>query len=51
LAEELQKVKSLDIEFIKSGGGVFEVFKDGQLIYSKKATGRFPSTEEILKLL
>jgi selenoprotein W-related protein len=51
LAEELLKTKSLDIEYIKSGGGVFEVFKDGKLIYSKKATGRFPSTEEILNLL
>ena len=28
------------VELIESGGGVFEVEKDGELIYSKKATGR-----------
>lgn len=51
MAEELKKAKTLDIEFIKSGGGVFEVFKDGQLIYSKKASGRFPTADEIVKML
>jgi len=34
---------------IKSGGGVFEVVKDGKLIFSKKATGRFPENKEIFK--
>lgn len=32
----------------KSGGGVFEVTVDGKVRYSKKATGRFPSSAEIL---
>ncbi len=32
----------------KSGGGVFEVTVDGRLAYSKKATGRFPTDEEVL---
>jgi selT/selW/selH-like putative selenoprotein len=33
---------------VKSSGGVFEVFRDGVLVFSKKALGRFPDDEEIL---
>ena len=36
---------------IPSRGGVFEVTVDGELIYSKKATGRHAEPEEILKTL
>jgi selenoprotein W-related protein len=36
---------------VPSGGGVFEVTVDGDLIYSKKATGRHAEPEEILKKL
>jgi len=31
------------------GGGVFEVYVDGQKIYSKKETGEFPDPAAILK--
>ena len=34
----------------KSGGGMFEITVDGRLAYSKKATGRFPTPEEVLVL-
>ena len=36
---------------IKSKGGAFEIRHDGQLVYSKKETGRFPSNAEIVTLL
>lgn len=32
-----------------SRGGVFEVTLDGELIYSKKATGRHPDHDELLR--
>lgn len=35
----------------RSGGGVFEITVNGQLVYSKKATGRFPEEEEVYALL
>jgi len=35
----------------RSGGGVFEITVDGRLAYSKRATGRFPSDEEVLRTL
>jgi selT/selW/selH-like putative selenoprotein len=35
----------------KSGGGVFEITVDGRLAYSKKATGRFPTEDEVRSAL
>jgi selenoprotein W-related protein len=34
-------------KLIRGSGGVFEVKVDGKLIYSKRATGRFPEDDEI----
>ncbi len=36
---------------IEGRGGVFEVMSQKKLIFSKKATGRFPENEEILEML
>lgn len=38
---------SAQISLQRSGGGVFEIRVDGRLAFSKKATGRFPTAEEI----
>jgi selT/selW/selH-like putative selenoprotein len=35
------------VELIESSGGVFEVEKDGELIYSKKRTGRHAEWEDV----
>jgi selT/selW/selH-like putative selenoprotein len=40
-----------EVTLIEGGGGVFEITRDGQLVYSKKATHRFPSDEEVDALL
>lgn len=39
------------VELIASGGGVFEVTCGGELIYSKKRTGRHAEWQEIRTLL
>jgi selT/selW/selH-like putative selenoprotein len=36
-----------EIAYERSGGGVFEITIDGELKFSKKALGRFPTDEEI----
>lgn len=36
---------------IPSGGGVFEVTADGELLHSKKRTREFPETGEIVAAL
>lgn len=40
-----------DLKIIPSGGGAFEVVVDGNLVYSKKATGRHADPDEILATL
>ena len=51
LADMLKKHCKAEVELIKSNGGVFEVVVDGELIYSKKATGDFPDEAQLLKLI
>jgi selenoprotein W-related protein len=36
---------------IESSGGLFEVAVDGNLVYSKKATGRHAAPGEVLKAI
>jgi len=38
-------------QLIKGSGGIFDVKVDGELIYSKHETGRFPTNDEICKIL
>ena len=45
------KTRVASLELIPSGGGVFEVFKDGEKIFSKKQQGRFPEWNEIRRIL
>jgi selenoprotein W-related protein len=51
LAEHLLHTRPLDfpggITLIPSSGGVFEVTWNGDLLFSKKAEGRFPAHAEI----
>jgi selT/selW/selH-like putative selenoprotein len=35
----------------RGSGGVFEITVDGRLAYSKKASGRFPTEQEVLSTL
>jgi selenoprotein W-related protein len=41
----------LQIELIRSSGGVFEVVADGHEVFSKKKSGRFPEHQEIVTRL
>ena len=51
MAAEIDKEFGVKTELIESSGGVFEVEVDGNLIYSKKATGRFPEHSEVMEKL
>ena len=39
------------LALIPSGGGVYEVIKNDNLIFSKKAEERFPELDEIIESL
>ncbi len=41
----------VNVQLIKSDGGVFEVMQSDKLIFSKKQTGRFPEDSEIINAL
>jgi selT/selW/selH-like putative selenoprotein len=47
----LARMPTAQIELRRSGGGVFEIAVDGRLAWSKKATGRFPTDEEVIDTL
>jgi selT/selW/selH-like putative selenoprotein len=47
----LARISSAQVAFRKSGDGVFEITVDGRPVYSKKATGRFPTDEDVLATL
>ena len=44
---------ALDVEskLVASGGGVFEITVDAELIFSKKSLNRFPEDGEVLELI
>ena len=42
-----QKIAALELE--PSSGGCFELTIDGDLVYSKLATGSFPDEEKMVK--
>jgi len=45
--DRLVGASDADVEVVKSSGGVFEIVVDGDLRFSKKALGRFPTDEEV----
>ncbi|MCE2390688.1 MAG: Rdx family protein [Proteobacteria bacterium] len=51
MAAEIRRVTGGEASLIKGDNGVFEVKRDGDLIFSKHRTGRFPEHAEILERL
>jgi selenoprotein W-related protein len=48
LAAEIKKARGIDVELVKGSGGVFDVFKDAERVFSKHEEHRFPEASEIL---
>ena len=42
------KQRIQDLQLIPAGGGCFELTVNGELIYSKLKTGKFPDEQEML---
>jgi len=52
LAAELRdRFPDADVVLVASGGGRFEVSRDGTLVFSKKALGRHAADGEIVRLI
>ena len=51
LRDELSNQFNIQAELIQSSGGVFEIIRNGELIFSKKQSGRFPNNGEVASLI
>jgi len=51
LAAELKEALGVESELIAGGGGIFDVVVDGDMVFSKHQTGRFPEPGEIVKMI
>ncbi|MCB2198360.1 Rdx family protein [bacterium] len=52
MADELkQQIPNCTIHLVKGSGGIFDVHADGELVYSKSSTFRFPLPGEVVQKL
>ncbi|MBQ60688.1 MAG: hypothetical protein CMQ19_01300 [Gammaproteobacteria bacterium] len=51
MAAELSKSLDVDAKLCADGKGIFDVLVDGDLVYSKYETNRFPKPGEVTKLI
>lgn len=47
MRDSILKSHDITVELVKGHGGVFDIFADGQLKFSKKQLGRFPTDRDI----
>jgi selenoprotein W-related protein len=51
LAAELKQSLGVEASLIPGAGGIFEVKRDGELVYTKAEVGRFPKPGEVVDIL
>ena len=51
MAAQLQKTFNAETSLIKGEGGVFDVYVEDSVIFSKKKEGRFPNEGEVERLI
>jgi len=49
LADELKKEFDVEAKLVAESGGIFDVIVDGNMVYSKFETGRFPDPGEVTR--
>ena len=47
MADSIKNQFGVEVDLIKGRDGAFEVVFDGDLVYSKNSTGRFPDDGEV----
>ena len=48
MAAEIKKARGIDTKLEKGSGGIFDVYSDEKLVFSKHEEHRFPEAAEIL---
>lgn len=51
MAAELKREYSVDTRLIEGSRGIFDVRVDGQVVYSKHQTQRFPQDGEVVRII
>ena len=51
MRDQIRALGNDDIELVAGSGGVFEVEVGGELRFSKKSIGRFPTDDEVNKFI
>jgi hypothetical protein len=51
VAAEVKAARGVEATLVRGSGGVFQVRKDGELVFDKAATRRFPDEGEVTRLL
>jgi selenoprotein W-related protein len=51
VAAELKGSLAIDATLTRGSGGIFEVRCDGEVVYSKAETGKFPEPGELTEML
>ncbi|MBW2522154.1 MAG: Rdx family protein [Deltaproteobacteria bacterium] len=51
MGEELKEKIGATVELIAGSNGIYDVALDSRIIFSKFEKGRFPETEEIIRLI
>ena len=51
MADELRGNFTVEAELFAEGKGIFDVIVDGDLVYSKYKTGRFPDRDEVTDII
>jgi predicted Rdx family selenoprotein len=51
VSAEITEATEAEVTLVAGGGGVFDVRRDGELVFSKFESGRFPDVGEIAQLL
>ena len=48
MAATIKSETGVESELVCGGGGIFDVVVDGDMIFSKHESGRFPEPDEVL---
>lgn len=48
MAAEIKKRKGIDVQLVKGSNGIFDVFKDDALVFSKYQQNRFPEIDDLV---
>ena len=51
LVVDIERETGIDVGKIVGEDGVFDVFLDGELVFSKREAKRLPQTEELIELV